>query len=152
MNDKGLQHDFALKLTKVEPVALGLTLLGFVASMQNWSQLPVSIVLIIGAGALTVLYILKAQFYVDLTWKQADRNSHRVLFIGLALGIQAFLFHVQGWPKWEPLMFISMLAMCIGFFGIAMRRGSLLKFMNTIELSSLLLVLIYFIRTFYGNL
>jgi hypothetical protein len=152
MNEKGLQHGFAQKLTKVEPFALVLTLLGFIASVQNWNQMPVSIILIVGAGSLTVLYFLKAQFYVDVSWKQADRNSHRVLFIGLALGMLAFMFHIQDWPKWEPLMFISMLAMCVGFMGIALRRGSLLKFMNAIELSSLLLVMIYFIRTFWGNL
>ena len=152
MKEKGLQNNFAEKLTKVEPFALGLTLFGFVAQVQNWDKLPISVILIVGTCSLVLLYFLKAQFYVDIKWKAADRNSHRVLFIGLSIGLLAFLFHIENWPKWEPMMFVSMLAMCIAFLGIAMRRGSLLKFMNTIELSSLLLVMIYFIRIFWGGL
>ena len=152
MKEKGLQNNFAEKLTKVEPFALGLTLFGFVAQIQNWDKLPVAGILILGASSLALLYFLKAQFYVDVNWRAADRNSHRVLFIGLSIGLIAFLFHIENWPKWEPLMFVCMLAMCIGFLGIVMRKGSLLRYMNTIELSSLLLVMIYFIRIFWGNL
>lgn len=150
MQQKGSTVDFLDKLQKFEPIFLGIMLVGFVGIYQNWPYTDK--VLIIASGLLALLYLLKAQFYIDTSWMPIDRWYHRILFLGLAIGIIAFLFHIQNWRGWLPMLFISMMGFCIAFMGIALKRGSLLKFMNAIELSSLLLVMIYFIRAFWGNL
>ena len=134
------------KFSKFQPIILGFVLLAYVGITQKWPY--AGIALIISVGLLAQLYILRANFYIDMSWTSGERLMHRITFFSLAIGLAAFLFHLQSWPGWELLSMISIMAFTMIFLFLVMKKVAITKYLSLIELSSMLLIFIHFMRVY----
>lgn len=148
-NDPNLAR-FLKRLGQLEPVILGVVLLGFVGIMQNWG-IPKS-VFIVSTSMLALYYGLKGLSAVVASKNAIERWIPRLLYFALALGMIGFEFNLMNWPKWQSFAMLALTAIMISFMLLVLKRKAVTDYLNMYELSSMLLIMLYFGKEFYTTL
>ena len=141
---------FIEKMTKYEHLIMALVLLGFVGKVQYWPM--ASVILIIGVSVLSILYFLKATVKVEPEWSANERFISKLIYLSMVTGLMAFLLNLQSWSGWRPVAMASITLYCVIFGMLLINKLSITKYVTMIELSSLVLVLIYFGKVFLNEL
>ena len=133
---------FIAKLVRIEPIVMGVFLLYF-ALYNTANRLP-EIVFVISGSTLSMIMYARGSFEKNEGYTGRDIFIHRLLYWSLALGILALLFHLQNWPGEKPMVYSSLLIYL--FVGIFIITGPkpYKRYINLIELSCLVLVVVYF--------
>lgn len=141
---------FIDKMTKYEHLIMALVLIGFVGKVQYWPM--ASILLITAVSVLSLLYFFKASVKVEPAWSSIERLVSKLIYLSMVIGLMAFLFNLQNWPGWRPMAMASIMMYCIIFGMLLLNKLSITTYVTMIELSSLVLVLIYFGKVFMNEL
>jgi hypothetical protein len=132
---------------KVEPVLLGLVLLGFVGRVQQWPLPPA--VFITATSGLILLYVLHGLALVTPIEESFERLAARLIHFSIACGLLAFLLQVMDRKGWMDLGMIAILGIMICFAVFVLKKKSITQYLSIFELSSLLLVMLYLGKVFY---
>lgn len=132
---------------RMEPVLLGLVLLGFVSIAQRW-PIPES-VFIFSTSLLAIVFILRGTALVTPIEESFERFAVRLIHYTIAVGLLAFLFEVMGWKGWMDMGMSSIfgIIVCLAIFTI--KKKSITQYLNIYELCSMLLVMLYLGKIFY---
>lgn len=132
---------------KIEPILLGLILLGFVSTVQNW-PIPVFIFIAI-TSTLALIQVVRGLAKVVPSKDRMERIAGRIIHFAIALGLMAFLSQIQGWKGWVDMAMISMTGIMTSFFIFVVKKKSVTNYLSMYELSSLLLIMLYLGKVFY---
>jgi len=137
---------FEAKISKIEPILLGIMLLGFVEKAQDWG-IP-DAVFIVSLSLLACLYFFRGVILVHPDFTPMERFINKLIYFSMVSGLISFLFQVMSFPNWEPLAIAALTMFWLVFVFLVLKKLAITKFLTTIELSTIVLILIYFAKVF----